>query len=63
MYIEEQDFAAKKIDWNVWKRLYRYALQHKKLFFTVIATLVIVAAIDIAKGALASWLALRLAPA
>ena len=48
MYIEEQDFAAKKIDWNVWKRLYRYALQHKKLFFTVIATLVVVAAIDIA---------------
>ena len=40
MYIEEQDFAAKKIDWNVWKRLYRYALQHKKLFFTVIAALV-----------------------
>ncbi len=47
MYIEEQDFAAKKIDWNVWKRLYRYALQHKKLFFTVIAALVAVAAIDI----------------
>ena len=48
MYIEEQDFAAKKIDWNVWKRLYRYALQHKKLFFTVIAALIAVAAIDIA---------------
>ena len=47
MYIEEQDFAAKKIDWNVWKHLYRYALQHKKLFFTVIAALVAVAAIDI----------------
>ncbi|MEA4913190.1 MAG: ABC transporter ATP-binding protein [Christensenella sp.] len=47
MYIEEQDFAAKKIDWNVWKRLYRYALQHKKLFFTVIVALVAVAAIDI----------------
>ncbi len=48
MYMEEQDFAAKKIDWNVWKRLYRYALQHKKLFFTVIAALIAVAAIDIA---------------
>ncbi|NLI52926.1 MAG: ABC transporter ATP-binding protein [Clostridiales bacterium] len=48
MYIEEQDFAAKKIDWNVWKRLYRYALQHKKLFFTVIGALVIVALFDIA---------------
>ncbi|MBA4348019.1 MAG: ABC transporter ATP-binding protein [Clostridiales bacterium] len=48
MYIEEQDFAAKKIDWNVWKRLYRYALQHKTLFFTVIAALVAVALIDIA---------------
>ncbi len=47
MYIEEQDFAAKKIDWNVWKRLYRYALKHKKLFFTVIAALIAVAAIDI----------------
>ena len=47
MYIEEQDFAAKRIDWNVWKKLYRYALQHKKLFYTVIAALVIVAAIDI----------------
>ena len=48
MYIEEQDFAAKKIDWNVWKKLYRYALQHKKLFFSVIAALVVVAVIDIA---------------
>ena len=48
MYIEEQDFAAKRIDWNVWKKLYRYALQHKKLFYTVIVALVIVAAIDIA---------------
>jgi len=48
MYIEEQDFAAKKIDWNVWKRLYRYALQHKTLFFTVIVSLVAVALIDIA---------------
>lgn len=47
MYIEEQDFAAKRIDWGVWKRLYRYALQHKGLFFTVIATLVFVALIDI----------------
>ncbi len=48
MYIEEQDFAAKKIDWNVWKRLYRYALQHKKMFFTVIGALVAVALFDIA---------------
>ena len=48
MYIEEQDFAAKKIDWNVWKRLYRYALQHKKLFFSIIAILIVVALIDIA---------------
>ncbi len=48
MYIEEQDFAAKKIDWAVWKRLYKYALQHKGLFFTVIVALIFVAAIDIA---------------
>ena len=48
MYIEEQDFAAKRIDWGVWKRLYRYALQHKGLFFTVIAALIFVALIDIA---------------
>ena len=41
MYIEEQDFAAKRIDWNVWKKLYRYALQHKKLFYTVIVALVL----------------------
>ena len=40
MYIEEQDFAAKRIDWGVWKRLYRYALQYKGLFFTVIAALI-----------------------
>jgi hypothetical protein len=33
MYMpEEQDFAAKKIDWNVWKRLYRYALRHNGCF-------------------------------
>lgn len=48
MYLEEQDFAAKRIDWSVWKRLYRYALQHKGLFFTVIAALIFVALIDIA---------------
>ncbi len=48
MYIEEQDFAAKKIDWNVWKKLYAYALQHKKLLITVITALIAVAAIDIA---------------
>lgn len=48
MYIEEQDFAAKRIDWGVWKRLYRYALQQKRLFFTVIAALIFVALIDIA---------------
>ncbi len=48
MYIEEQDFAAKKIDWNVWKRLYRYALQHRNLFFSVIVALLFVAVIDIA---------------
>jgi len=48
MYMpEEQDFAAKKIDWNVWKRLYQYALQHKRLFFTVIVALFFVAAFDI----------------
>lgn len=47
MYIEEQDYAAKRIDWGVWKRLYRYALQHKGLFITVIATLIFVALIDI----------------
>lgn len=47
MYIEEQDYAAKRIDWGVWKRLYRYALQHKGLFLTVIATLIFVALIDI----------------
>lgn len=48
MYIDEQDFAGKKVDLNVWRRLYRYALQHKALFFTVVTTLVIVAIIDIA---------------
>ena len=49
MYLpEEQDFAAKKIDWNVWKRLYRYALHHRKLFLTVIVALFFVAAFDIA---------------
>lgn len=48
MYIEEQDFAAKRIDWGVWKRLYRYALKNKGLFFTVIAALIFVALIDIA---------------
>jgi ATP-binding cassette subfamily B protein len=48
MYIDEQDFAGKKVDLSVWLRLYRYALQHKGLFFTVIAALVAVALIDIA---------------
>ncbi|MPM20994.1 putative ABC transporter ATP-binding protein [bioreactor metagenome] len=49
MYMpEEQDFAAKKIDWNVWKRLYRYALKHRKNFIVVIVALFLVAGFDIA---------------
>lgn len=49
MYLpEEQDFAAKKIDWSVWKRLYRYALHYRKLFIAVIVALFLVAAFDIA---------------
>ncbi len=48
MYIEEQDFAAKKIDAGAWKRLYRYALQRKKLFVSIIISILIVALIDIA---------------
>jgi ATP-binding cassette subfamily B protein len=49
MYMpEEQDFAAKKIDWSVWKRLYQYALTHRRLFVTVIVALIFVAAFDIA---------------
>ncbi|MEN6339864.1 MAG: ABC transporter ATP-binding protein [Clostridiaceae bacterium] len=49
MYMpEEQDFAAKKIDWNVWKRLYLYALKHRKNFIVVIVALFLVAGFDIA---------------
>jgi ATP-binding cassette subfamily B protein len=47
MYIEEQDFAAKKIDTNVWKRLYQYALREKALFYSIIASILVVALIDI----------------
>ena len=47
MYIEEQDFAAKKLDTNVWKRLYQYALRERALFYAIIASILIVALIDI----------------
>ncbi len=47
MYMEEQDFAAKKVDWSVWKRLYRYALRSPAALFCVIAALLLVAAVDI----------------
>ncbi|MDO4573350.1 MAG: ABC transporter transmembrane domain-containing protein, partial [Clostridia bacterium] len=44
---EEQDFTAKKIDFNLWKRLYRYALREPKYMAIILIALVVVALVDI----------------
>ena len=44
---EEHDFSSDKINLTLWKRLYRYALQSRKLVALVLLTLVIVAGIDV----------------
>ncbi len=44
---EEQDFSAKKVDGRLWKRLYHYALRNHALVAVVLATLVLVALVDV----------------
>ena len=55
MMPEEQDFTAKKIDINLWKRLYAYMLRNPKNLIVVIVALVIVAAVDIIYPLLSSY--------
>lgn len=47
--LQEQDFDqySKKIDLGIWKRLLKYALRYKKVFFTLVALLLLVACVDI----------------
>ena len=48
--LQEQDFDqySKKIDLGIWKRLLKYALRYKKVFFTLVVLLLLVACVDIA---------------
>lgn len=48
--LQEQDFDqySKKIDLSIWKRLLKYALRYKKVFFTLVVLLLLVACVDIA---------------
>ncbi len=47
--LQEQDFDqySKKIDLGIWKRLLKYALRYKKVFYTLVALLLLVACVDI----------------
>ncbi len=44
---QEQDFSKKKIDKNLWVRLYRYALKNRGLVAGILITLVVVALVDV----------------
>ncbi|MEG1525151.1 MAG: ABC transporter ATP-binding protein [Clostridia bacterium] len=44
---EEQDFSAKKVDFHLWRRLYRYALRNRSTVGMVLVALLIVAAVDV----------------
>ena len=46
--IEEQDFTAEKVDLSIWKRLYAYALRNRALTALILASLVVVALVDVA---------------
>lgn len=46
--IEEQDFAAERVDLSIWKRLYAYALRNRALVAVILTSLVIVALVDVA---------------
>lgn len=46
-YQNEQEFTEKKVDFNIWKRLFKYAIRNKKLLFTIIVSLIIVSVVDV----------------
>ncbi len=48
--LQEQDFDqySKKIDFGIWKRLFKYALHYKGVFTKLVAVLLVVALVDIA---------------
>lgn len=46
-YQNEEEFAEKKVDFKIWKRLFKYALKNHRLMIWIIISLVIVSAIDI----------------
>ena len=52
---EEQDFAAKKVDIGLWKRLYGYLLHDRRATAFVILSLIVVAAIDVVYPLLSSY--------
>ncbi len=45
-YDTELDYQDKKVDINLWKRLFGYALRHKKLLVQDVIALIVVAVID-----------------
>ncbi|MEG1559730.1 MAG: ABC transporter ATP-binding protein [Clostridia bacterium] len=52
--IEEQDYD-KKVDLNIWKRLWRYAMRYKGLVFLLITVLILVALCDLAYPLLSKY--------
>ncbi len=52
---EDQDFAAKKVDVRLWRRLYRYMLHDKRATALVIVALIVVALIDVAYPLFSSY--------
>lgn len=46
-YQNEEEFAEKKVDFKIWKRLYKYALSNPRLLISTISALLLVSLIDI----------------
>lgn len=45
-YDNEQDFQGRKVDFSLWKRLFRYALKNRNLLIRIIVALILVAIVD-----------------
>ncbi len=54
-YIEEQDFSEQKVDAKLWKRMFRYAFRYKKIVWTTVVALFLVAGIDVAYPVLSRY--------
>lgn len=54
-YQNEEEFQDKKVDFKVWKRLYRYCTRNKRTLFAIVAAMLSVSLIDICYPLLSNY--------